>query len=247
MIDLHAHTTCSDGSVTPTQLVELAARLELAAVAITDHDSIEGVDEAVAAGRRLGIEVVPGVEIPLEFETFTLDMLGYFLCGPPSDEFRRRLVKLRQGRDERNAQILARLRETGIDLDPAELADVAAGEAVGRLGLPEALRLIRASGGVAAIAHPGLIRTDHAGLERLLRESVRHGLSGLECYYPRHDDQTVRFFLDLAREHGLVATGGSDYHGDIKPDVRLGVVWQGRAVADEVLDQLKARCEQPGE
>lgn len=283
MIDLHAHTTCSDGSVTPTQLVELAARLELAAVAITDHDSIEGVDEAVAAGRRLGIEVVPGVEIPLEFETFTLDMLGYFLCGPPSDEFRRRLVKLRQGRDERNAQILARLRETGIDLDPAELADVAAGEAVGRphigelmrrrgyvvsiseafekylrrgrpayvdrrrLGLPEALRLIRASGGVAAIAHPGLIRTDHAGLERLLRESVRHGLSGLECYYPRHDDQTVRFFLDLAREHGLVATGGSDYHGDIKPDVRLGVVWQGRAVADEVLDQLKARCEPPGE
>jgi 3',5'-nucleoside bisphosphate phosphatase len=279
MIDLHAHTTCSDGSMTPTQLVELAARLGLSAVAITDHDSVEGLAEGAEAGRRCGIEVVPGVEIPLEYETFTLDMLGYFLCGLPSDEFRERLVRLRKGRDERNAEILARLRDLGMDLDPAELAEIAGGEAVGRphigelmrrrgyvntiteafdnylrrgkpayvdrrrLSLREALRLIASSGGVASIAHPGLIRTDHGGMDRLLRESVRDGLVGLECYYPKHDDRAVYHFLELADEFRLVPTGGSDFHGDIKPDIRLGKVWRGQAVPDEALERLKARCE----
>lgn len=282
MIDLHAHTTCSDGSVTPTQLVELAAGLGLSAVAITDHDSVEGLAEGAEAGHRLGIQVVPGVEIPLEYETFTLDMLGYFLCGPPSEEFRERLARLRRGRDERNAQILARLRQLGISLDPAELAGIAAGEAVGRphigelmrrrgyvdsiteafeqylrrgkpayvdrrrLGLREALRLITSSGGVASIAHPGIIRTDHAGIDRLLRESARHGLVGLECYYPKHDDGTVFHFLELADEFGLVPTGGSDFHGDMKPEIKLGQVWRGQAVPDDVLDRLKARCRPAG-
>lgn len=281
MIDLHTHTTMSDGSLTPSELVALAHRIGLSAVAITDHDSVEGVDEALAAGTALGVEVVPGVEIPLEFERFTLDMLGYFLCGPPGDRFRARLARLRRERDDRNARILAKLADLGYPLDAAELAAVANGEAVGRphigealrrrghvdsineaferflrrgapafvdrrrLGLAEAVGLIGAEEGLAVIAHPGIIRTDAVGLRRLVREAKRHGVVGIECFYPRHDAATVERCLDLATEHDMVATGGSDFHGEMKPTVRLGVGAAGRPVPDRVLDELRARCRCP--
>lgn len=277
MIDLHAHSTMSDGTLTPSQLIGLAAELGLTAVAITDHDSVEGVGEALAAGAALGIEVIPGVEIPLEVERFTFDMLGYFLTGAPGDDFRRQLARLRGGRDRRNAQILARLAELGYPLDPRELAAAANGEAVGRphigeamrrrgyvdsideafrsflrrgapafvdrprLGLAEAVHLIGAAGGLAVIAHPGIIHTDAAGLERLVREAARCGLAGIECYYPRHDQEMLARCLALADRYDLVATGGSDFHGAVKPDVRLGSGTGGRPIPDQILDELRSR------
>lgn len=280
MIDLHTHTTMSDGSLTPRELVAAAAELGLSAVAITDHDSVEGIDEALTAGVKTGIVVVPGVEIPLEYERFTLDMLGYFLCGAPGEAFREELTRLRRGRDERNALILERLAELGYPLAPQDLAAVADGEAVGRphigealrqrgyvgsiteaferflrrgapafvdrrrLGLVDAVRLIRAANGLAVIAHPGLIRTDEAGLERLVRDSRRCGVVGIECSYPRHDEETVRRCRALAEKYDLVATGGSDFHGAIKPDVRLGIGAGGRPIPDDVLDELRGRCEE---
>ena len=279
VIDLHAHTSCSDGSETPTELVALAAQIGLKAVAVTDHDSVDGIPEALAAGRRYGVEVVPGVEIPLEFESFTLDMLGYFLCGVPSEEFRAQLEKLRHSRDERNVRILQILGELGYPLQPAELAQVAGGEAVGRphigeamrrhgyvqtiseaferflrrgapayvdrrrLGLAPAVRLIRESGGVAVIAHPGIIRTDHAGLRRLVREAARLGVVGMECSYPLYDEETEQRCRALAAEFGLVPTGGSDFHGSVKPAAHLGQGAGGRPIPDELLDQLRERCE----
>ncbi len=277
MIDLHAHTSRSDGSLTPSELVAYAAEIGLTAVAITDHDSVEGIAEAVEAGRRHDIEVVPGVEIPLQFEQVTLDMLGYFLCEPPSAELRAQLARLRQDRDERNTRILARLTRLGMPVTPEDLAAVARGEAVGRphigealrrlgyvdsisdafnrflrrgapafvdrrrLGLAEALHLIRASNALPVVAHPGLIRTDAAGLERLVQEAVRHGLVGLECYYPTHDAATVARCLALAERYGLVATGGSDFHGDVKPN-RLGVADGDHPIPDCILVELKERC-----
>lgn len=277
MIDLHTHTTCSDGSLTPTELVTLAAETGLAAVAITDHDTVEGVDEALAAGERFGVEVVPGVEIPLEHDRFTLDMLGYFFDGPPSPEFCEQLVRLRRERDERNTRILARLAELGLPVSADDLLEVTGGEAVGRphigeamrrrgyvdsitaafdlylqrgapafverrrLGLAEAVRLIRSSAGLAVIAHPGIIRTDHAGLERLVRSAVHHGVVGIECCYPRHDAGTVSRCLALARQYDLAPTGGSDYHGSIKPDIRLGRGADGRPIPDELLAGLRRR------
>jgi predicted metal-dependent phosphoesterase TrpH len=279
MIDLHAHTNWSDGSETPTELVALAAEVGLTAVAITDHDSVDGIPEALLAGGQYGVEVVPGVEIPLEFESFTLDMLGYFLCGAPSDEFRAQLERLRRGRDERNTRILQILRELGYPLDPAELAEVAGGETIGRphigealrrhgyvdtiteaferllrrgapafvdrrrLGLAPAIRLIRESGGVAVIAHPGIIRTDPAGLRRLVREAARLGVVGMECSHPVYDAETEQRCLALAAEFGLVPTGGSDFHGSVKPAARLGKGAGGRPIPDEVLEQLRARCD----
>ena len=275
VIDLHAHTTFSDGTLSPAELVEAAAAAGLTAVAVTDHDTVDGLPEALAAGERLGVEVVPGVEINLEHERVTMDMLGYFLGGRPSAELREELAQLRAYRDERNLRILERLAELGLPLDPGELAAAAEDGAVGRphigeamvrrgyvasvaeaferylrrgapawvdrrrLSLGHALRLLRASGAVPVLAHPGIIRTDAAGLEHLVRDAARGGMAGLECYYPLHDEATVAACLALARKYALVPTGGSDFHGSVKPDVRLGVASGERPVPDEVLADLR--------
>ncbi len=140
MIDLHAHTRFSDGSLTPTELVELAVREGLRAIAITDHDSIDGLAEALAAGERLGIEVVPGVELNLEHEQVTMDLLGYFFGRCPGEAMQAQLAELRRYRDERNARILERLAELGLPLEPAELAAIAEDGAAGRPHIGEAMR-----------------------------------------------------------------------------------------------------------
>ena len=281
MIDLHTHTTFSDGSLTPTQLVEAAAAMGLTAVAVTDHDTVDGLPEALAAGERLGIEVVGGVEINLEHERVTMDMLGYFLGGCPSDELIRELAELRVYRDERNARIVERLAGLGFTLDAADLAAAAENGSVGRPHIGEALvrhgyvssvseafalylrrgapawvdrrrltlgaavRLLRASGGVPVLAHPGLIRTDGAGLDHLLRDAAKAGMVGLECYYPLHAETAVKAFLVLAGKYGLVATGGSDFHGSVKPNARLGVGPGGMAFPDELLTSLRAAAPEP--
>jgi predicted metal-dependent phosphoesterase TrpH len=110
-----------------------------------------------------------------------------------------------------------------------------------RLSLSEAVRLVARAGGIAVIAHPGIIRTDAAGLARLVDEARRCGVDGLECFYPGHDEQMVARCLVLAATNGLVPTGGSDFHGETKPDVRLGQANGGRPVPDAVLAGLKAR------
>ena len=279
MIDLHCHTRFSDGSLTPTQLIELAVREGLSAVAVTDHDTVDGLGEALAAGERLGIEVVPGIEINLEHDQVTMDLLGYFLAGRPSEELREQLVTLRAYRDERNSRILERLDALGYPVTPGELAAIADEGAVGRphigeamrrrgyvrsvseaferflrrgapawvdrrrLALGPAVRLLRASGGVPVIAHPGIIRVDRPGLARIVRDAARVGIAGLECHYPKHDQATVDYCLSLCNRYGLAPTGGSDFHGDAKPEIRLGVADGGRPVADELLEGLRCYAE----
>jgi 3',5'-nucleoside bisphosphate phosphatase len=274
VIDLHAHTTFSDGSLTPTELVEQAAALGLTAVAVTDHDTVDGLPEALAAGKRLGIRVVPGVELNLEHERITMDMLGYFLGGCPSDELKAELAKLSLYRDERNRRILERLAELGCPLAPGDLAAAAETGTVGRphigealvrrgyassiteaferflrrgapawvdrrrLSLGAALRLLRASGGLPVLAHPGIIHTDAAGLEHVVREAARLGMAGIECYYPLHDAATVARCLALAEKYTLVPTGGSDSHGSVKPDAHLGIGSAGLPLPDKLLQDL---------
>jgi predicted metal-dependent phosphoesterase TrpH len=275
MIDLHTHTTFSDGSQTPTELVEAAAAKGLSAVAVTDHDTVDGLPEALAAGERLGVEVIPGVEINLEHDRVTMDMLGYFLAGLPTDELQRELAELRAYRVERNDRMLERLADLGLPLSQDDLAAAGENGAVGRphigeamvrrgyvssiseafelylrrgapawvdrrrLALGRALKLLRASGALPVLAHPGIIRTDPAGLNHIVRDAARAGLAGIECYYPLHDAETVARCLGLAEKYALVPTGGSDSHGAIKPEARLGVGSLGEPVADEVLRDLR--------
>jgi hypothetical protein len=259
--------------------VEEAAAIGLTAIAVTDHDTVNGLPEALAAGERLGVDVVPGVEINLEHDQVTMDMLGYFLAGMPTEELQAELAELRVYREERNVRMVERLADLGLPLDPEDLAAASENGAVGRphigeamvrrgyvssiseafklylrrgapawvdrrrLALGRALKLLRASGALPVLAHPGIIHTDAAGLNAIVRDAARGGMAGIECYYPLHDEETVARCLGLAEKYALVPTGGSDYHGTVKPKARLGVASLGGPVPDEVLADLRCVAE----
>ncbi len=135
--DLHTHTTASDGSLTPSELVELARDVGLAAVSVTDHDTVDGLEEALIAGERNGVEVIAGVEISVDFKT-EMHILGYF-PGKAYKGIVNVLERLREIRNERNPKIISKLNEMGFDITLGEVLKEASGEVVGRLHIAKVL------------------------------------------------------------------------------------------------------------
>lgn len=258
-IDLHIHTTVSDGTLTPREVVRYAKEKGLSAIAITDHDTIEGNEEASDEGAAIGLSVIPGMEISVECPHGTMHLLGY--CIETDSSFlKERLEFLQRVREKRNSKILDRLRELGIALDYSDILQIAGGKQIGRLhfahaivkqgyaatgqeafnrflkkGRPayadrfrfkpeEAIDLVLKSKGIPVLAHPCTVNNVGAGeFERFIAELVDLGLKGIEVYYPDHTDQQVNYYRQLAEKHGILITGGSDYHGANKPGVDIGV------------------------
>lgn len=256
--DLHAHTVHSDGSLKPAELVALAAKRGLAAVAVTDHDSISGVREALDAAAGHSVEVVPGIEFTTYWtpagteEEIEVHIIGLF-CDPASSWLVDPLEDLIRARRQRIFTIADKLAELGIQLDAQKLIDespdavgrahvalelvrtghcLSVNEAFGKYlayGRPawapkEALapaavtRLINVTGGVSVYAHPGLTRR----AEETLGVLIESGLDAIEVYNPAHSREEEATFLRWAEQHNLAISGGSDFHGDAKPDVELG-------------------------
>ena len=159
MIDLHTHTTASDGLFTPTELVRLAAEKKLEAIAITDHDTTDGLTEALAAGALYGVEVVPGIEISAEFPGGTLHILGYYI-DPANKQFSTKLVQLQQARAERNPQIIKKLQERGMNI---EMEDVVAEAGGGQIGRPHFAQ---------ALLKKGYVRTVQEAFDRFLAKGA---------------------------------------------------------------------------
>ncbi|MFY9553613.1 MAG: PHP domain-containing protein [Blastocatellia bacterium] len=146
-VDLHTHTTYSDGSETPEELIELASSMRARAVAITDHDTVAGIPEARSAADRFGIEFVAGIEISAEYSPGTMHVLGYCI-DEQSTTLAEQLVALNQARDDRNPQIARRLQSLGVDIDYDEVVQLAGSNVVGR---PHFARLMVERGYVANI------------------------------------------------------------------------------------------------
>ncbi|HEX6542959.1 MAG TPA: PHP domain-containing protein [Ktedonobacterales bacterium] len=280
-IDLHTHSTASDGLLTPTELIAQAQQAGLSLIGLTDHDSTEGLAEAQAAGQAAGITVIPGIEINtyLPQGRGEAHVLGYYLdtANPDLQAF---LRFLRETREKRGERMVALLREQGYDISWERVRELAKG-AVGRphvaLALMEkgyaesisdafdryispgrpayvprfkmvpedAVRLLRSVRGVPVLAHPMRLY----GLEDdLLPRLMDAGLLGLECYYGPYDDATVEHLLALAEQHGLIATGGSDYHGPNVHPTPLGgryVPPEAAALLRETADQLASEPAPP--
>ena len=274
LVDLHAHTSASDGGDDPPALVQAAAGAGVEVLAVTDHDTVAAVATAKAAGLRLGVEVLAGCELTANLGGRVVHVLVYgeSLLDPDLGEA---VEAARSGRQERNLAIGGRLRElTGVGHDQAMaiaggsvlsrahfaralvahgvVADVA--EAFDRYlssGRPayvpapsvpvaDAVALAGKAGGVAVLAHPG--RLGDGERDRVLTEAVAAGIDGIEVWHSQHDAELRRRLLRLVDRHGLLATGGSDYHGVHKPSVRLGSGVDGNvAVPHELLDGLRAR------
>lgn len=272
MIDLHTHSTVSDGSDPPARVAELAAEAGCSAVALTDHDRLDGIVAARGRASALGVELVAGCELSCEFSPGTMHVLVYFVEpgeGPLHDE----LVRLQAVRDRRNQLMCERL---GIPY--AELLEEAGGMGAGRphaaavlvrrgvvgsiqeafdmylakgrpgyvdkerLAPGEAVRLARASGGVAVLAHPFSLGLAPAELGRTVGELAGLGVAGVEAMYGRYSPEDRAGLVALAAAHGLVATGGSDHHGTYKPDLTVGRGAGDLDVPDSVLDELRARA-----
>jgi predicted metal-dependent phosphoesterase TrpH len=247
LVDLHLHTTASDGRCTAAELVERVAAAGLNAIAVTDHDTTAAVEEVRRLAAARGIEAIAGIEITALDEGRDLHMLGYFF-DPRHAGLDRFLAEQRVARVERARAIGDRLAALGmpVDLTPlfarasedssrsvgrpliaralVEAGYVAdTGEAfdrwlgsgcpafVPRRGAPAeaVVAIVHEAGGIASLAHPGKLRR-----EPRIAPLVEAGLDAVEVFHPDHDAALVDRYLGVAREFGLLVTGGSDFHGD---------------------------------
>lgn len=243
-IDLHVHTTASDGSLTPTEVVRVALEQGLAAIALTDHDTVEGLSEAWAAANGTGLEVVPGVEISSDWPVSDFHILGLYV-DPWDGPFNECMQSMKAARLQRARKMLERLAALGMPLEWDEVARFCNGNCtlgrvhiaramvhrgyvsdihqafqryIGRDGpayVPrlrmtpvEVIGLIRRAGGVAVLAHPAA-----SNVVEHIPTLASLGLQGVEVWYPTHSPEDVGVLLQLARQHRLLVTGGSDFHG----------------------------------
>ena len=278
-IDLHIHSTASDGTFTPAQVVSHAHRLKLKAIAITDHDTVVGSKEALLSGIPPSLEFLTGVEISATPPSFypgsgSFHLLGYSI-RLDDPQLNRTLEKLQQARKNRNPAIINRLNELGISITLDEVRREA-GE--GQLGRPhiaqlmvkkravasideafdrflgtgkpayvdkqrvecfEAIEIILAAGGVPVLAHPGLLdyKTDNQ-LDELIGKLKKAGIQGVEVYYSGHTPDQTRLYAELAKRHDLLMTGGSDFHGTIQPEIKMGSGQGDLIVPYELFEKL---------
>ena len=276
MIDLHCHSTFSDGSLTPEQLAEEAAKTGLTALALTDHDTTAGLPRFLAAAEGKSFRAVPGVELSVDCSSGVMHMLGYWM-DTANPELVRQMEWIRNGREMRNRSMLEKLNALGFAMTWEEVQASAGEDVVGRphfgqvmiqkgyakdknevfdkwlgdgkpgyadrprLTAEVAVALIRQAGGVAVLAHPFSLHIGRDAMAALFIQLAAAGLAGVECYYSEHSADLTKEYLAMAKQANLVPTGGSDFHGEVSPGIRLGVGFGGLKVPDEVLAQLEAR------
>lgn len=252
-IDLHIHTTASDGLHTPTEIVDMAARKGLRVISITDHDTMAGIDEAIAAAEGTPLQVIPGVELSTDDETTEVHLLGYFV-DQASEELASTLARFRESRLERAEKMVGKLRTLGVRLSWERLMELSEGGAMGRPHLAMALHEAGAVGSIQeafdrylgrrALAYVPRMKLLPAEALRLIQaagglavlahpwnatfllpELIGEGLVGLEAYYAGYFPDRVTYLCQLARQCCLVCTGGSDFHSlELMPENRLGEV-----------------------
>jgi 3',5'-nucleoside bisphosphate phosphatase len=276
LIDLHSHTTASDGTDAPAELVARAAALGLEALAITDHDTFTGYEQALPAAQSANLELLCGIELSTRYLGKTIHLLGYFLDAPPTREFQDWVVFMQQTRRDRNVKLAAKLKTLGIDIELAEV------EAIGRsitgrphfalvlmkkgyastvqdafkiylgdgasahveresVALTEAIRMVNGGGGISVLAHPVRIgKKDNSQEEALIAELCHAGLRGIEVWHSDHSPADCERYERYAHTYGLAPTGGSDYHGFVKPNIELGTGAGGNLrIPRSVLDDLR--------
>jgi predicted metal-dependent phosphoesterase TrpH len=262
-IDLHSHTNESDGTSSPVELVQLAMRAKLAALAITDHDTFEGYEKALPFAREQSFDLIRGIELnsrlylPDTAQPRFVHVLGYFPSNEPAASFHNWLQQERDNRRERNGKLIAALASQGVAITLEEVeargrsltgrphfARVLVDKGYARnlddafrkyLGeeapsyvqreshtLEDVIRMVRSGGGIPVIAHPIRLGLAPEQERQVLESAKQAGLLGLEVHHSEHSASVRAHYEQLAKDLDLTPTGGSDFHGDAKPNVRLG-------------------------
>lgn len=263
--DLHCHTTASDGLLSPTELVQSAAKLGLKGIGITDHDTIQGWEEAEEASLNYQIRILKGIELNTNWEGKEVHILGYEVDSSSNDLIEN-LKVLRNARKERMLEILDRFKDLGINISVEEVQQFALGESIGRPHIAQVLiergyvRDIREGfdrfigrgapayvsrykltpeEGIRLIrrAH-GVAVLAHPGVNRLedgIPRWVKAGLQGIEVLHSQHNQDDEKRYLEIAEEYHLLTTGGSDFHGEGR---KPGVNLGGWGVSLDVIQQI---------
>ncbi|MBR0112284.1 MAG: PHP domain-containing protein [Clostridia bacterium] len=276
-IDLHTHSIKSDGSMTPSQVVDEAKRAGLAAMALSDHDTTDGVKEAMARGKENGIEVVPAIEFSVQSDTET-HILAYYL-DIDNPKLIRILDECKQTRNYRNEETCRLLNKLGFDVTMEEARAIAPNGIIGRahfarilmdkgytssvkegfklylengksaycgvqrLKAEETVELIRECGGLSFVAHLHLIKMDDEPLKKFLGNLKEHGLSGVEGYYTEYTPEMQAKYQQMAKDMGLLISGGTDFHAAMKPHISIGTGTGNLRIPYSVLENIKTAKE----
>lgn len=273
-VDLHVHSTASDGTFSPTELVKAAAKAGLAAFALTDHDTVRGVDEAIMAASNLNLEVIPGVEISTRYKDKEIHIVGLFL-DHHNDALLKGLGNEIEIRNRRNDMLIEKFNEHGFPVTMDEMIKMFPDSVITRAhfasfmvkkgyvkttldafnrylgeGMPlyvprdkkspeEAINLITSAGGVAVLAHPLLYHLTMGELKELCILLKSYGLTGIESMYSTYKGFDEISVKNLAKEVGLLESGGSDFHGANKPHIKIGSGMGTLRINYEYMEKLR--------
>lgn len=272
-IDLHTHSIKSDGSMTPAEVVREAKKAGLSAIALSDHDTVDGVKEAVEEGKRIGVEVVPAIEFSVQSATET-HILAYYL-DIDSPLLKETLDKVNETRNFRMSECCRKLNELGFDVTMEEALALAPNGIVGRahfarllvdkgytssvkegfklylengkyaysdiqyLSAEQAVKLIKDCGGLSFVAHLHLIKMEDAPLRDFLAHLKECGLDGVEGYYTEYTPEMQEKYQAMAKELGLMISGGTDFHAAMKPHISIGTGLGNLRIPYSVLENIK--------
>ncbi len=267
-VDLHLHTNHSDGFYPPAELVRKAKDAGLDCIGISDHDSLSGFEEAALEGNKIGIEVIPGVEISSDVKDKEIHVLGYFV-EPGNSELERYLNFFREERIKRAEQIVIKINNLGMPLNINDVLDIAKNSAVGRPHIAQAMlergfinsyyeafnkyigndgpayeKKVHVSPKSAfKIINDagGLSFIAHPGYmhENLLKELIEAGVDGIEVFHPSHSNQQIKFYKGIVSEYFLLEAGGSDFHGGKREDEKnLGRVYTNYSAVEAMRKRL---------
>lgn len=275
LCDLHTHSTYSDGTLTPAQLMKLAQEKGLCAIALSDHNTVAGLPDFVQAAENTDIEAVPGVEFSTEYQGMELHILGLFIQPCHYEKINALLQQFLDRKEKSNRELVQRLQAAGIEIDYEQIRQKAAGS-INRARIAaemvekgycesvkqafsdwlspkkgyyipplrpdayETIRFIKSLGAAAVLAHPFLSMNEQQ-LRAFLPEAVSAGLDGMEVYYSTYDAETTALAKSIAAQYGILESGGSDFHGQNKPDIDLGSGKGELTIPLTLLEALKTR------
>jgi len=276
-VDLHVHSTYSDGTNTPKELIKLAENEGLSAIALTDHDTLDGIPDALDAAKNSSVELIPGVELSTNFNNTEVHIVGLFL-DHNNKQINDYLIYQRQSRIDRNIQMCQKFCDIGINITYDKMCELYPDAVITRAhfadylvknkytgdrneafdrylspGKPcfvnrhkvdpeEAIAVIHKAHGAAILAHPVLYHLGKDQMNALLEHVCSAGIDGIEAIYSTYKPADERYIRKIAAKHNLLISGGSDYHGANKPNIKLGRGLGHLFVPYEVLEKLSEKA-----